>query len=129
MAYPVAPRFRNDSDSDDTEATPLTIQATASSSHHPLTVTRLVKRISALITALLPIQVELTEITSPTSSILTSGVLDTFSKVGGDFDEVVPFALLEAHRYFRKEERRNPADAGENECRSKRPVLHSPSPS
>jgi hypothetical protein len=44
-------------------------------------------------------------------------VIDAFSKIGGDFNHVLPFALLEARRYFKKEELRNPADAGENECR------------
>ncbi|KAM0786008.1 hypothetical protein ACM66B_006824 [Microbotryomycetes sp. NB124-2] len=84
---------------------------------HPRTVTRIVERIKALTLELLPIQVDLDEITSPVSSILTKDVVDAYSQIGGDFDSCVPFALLEARRYFRKQAYLNPSDSDENEGR------------
>ncbi|KAK4048507.1 Calcium channel yvc1 [Microbotryomycetes sp. JL201] len=84
---------------------------------HPRTVTRIVERIKALTLELLPIQVNLDEITSPVSSILTKDVVEAYSLVGGDFDKCVPFALLEARRYFRRQAYLNPSDSDENEGR------------
>ncbi|KAK4053593.1 Calcium channel yvc1 [Microbotryomycetes sp. JL221] len=84
---------------------------------HPRTVTRIVERIKALTLELLPIQVELDEITSPVSSILTKDVVEAYSLIAGDFDRCLPFALLEARRYFRKQAYLNPSDSDENEGR------------
>ncbi|GAA5971515.1 hypothetical protein JCM3765_001224, partial [Sporobolomyces pararoseus] len=84
---------------------------------HARTVSRIVTRIQALALELLPIQVDLEEITSPTSSILTKDVVEAFSKIAGDFDHCLPFALLQARRYFAIQQRINPADSDENEGR------------
>lgn len=84
---------------------------------HARTVSRIVTRIQALALELLPMQVDLEEITSPTSSILTKDVVDAFSKIAGDFDHCLPFALLQARRYFAIQQRINPADSDENEGR------------
>ncbi|GAA5842733.1 hypothetical protein JCM3766R1_005766 [Sporobolomyces carnicolor] len=84
---------------------------------HPKTVTRIVTRIQALCLELLPIQVDLAELTSPTSSILTKDAVDAFSKIAGDFDHCLPFALLQARRFFAIQQRINPADSDENEGR------------
>ena len=51
----------------------------------------IVKRIRALATRLLPVQVELDDISNATSTIITPEVIDAFGKCGGDFVEAVPF--------------------------------------
>jgi hypothetical protein len=84
---------------------------------HPRTVSRIVTRIQALTLELLPIQVDLDEVISPTSSILTKDAVDAYSKIAGDFDHCLPFALLQARRYFAIQQRINPADSDENEGR------------
>lgn len=84
---------------------------------HPKTVTRIVTRIQALALELLPIQVDLEEITSPTSSIITKECIEAFSQIAGDFDHCLPFALLQARRHFALQMRINPADSDENEGR------------
>ncbi|GAA6008524.1 hypothetical protein JCM11491_004508 [Sporobolomyces phaffii] len=84
---------------------------------HPRTVTRIVTRIQALALELLPIQVDLDEITSPTSSIITKECIDAFAQIAGDFDHCLPFALLQARRFFALQQRINPADSDENEGR------------
>ncbi|BGP17286.1 Calcium channel yvc1 [Rhodosporidiobolus nylandii] len=81
---------------------------------HPKTVQRIITRIQALTLELLPIQVDLDELTSPTSSILTKDVVEAYSVIAGDFAACLPFALLEARRYFREQQRLNPSDADEN---------------
>ncbi|GAA6052108.1 hypothetical protein JCM3770_006635 [Rhodotorula araucariae] len=81
---------------------------------HPKTVTRIVTRIEALTLELLPIQVDLDEITSPTSSIITKDVVEAFGSIAGDFHPCLPFALLEARRYFARQQRLNPSDSDEN---------------
>ncbi|BGP09070.1 Calcium channel YVC1 [Rhodotorula toruloides] len=82
--------------------------------YHPKTVLRVVTRIQALTLELLPIQVDLDDITSPTSSIITKDVIEAYSSVAGDFYDCLPFALLEARRYFARQQRINPSDADEN---------------
>ncbi|KAI5480689.1 calcium activated cation channel [Pseudohyphozyma bogoriensis] len=84
---------------------------------HPKTVARLIKRIRALTMELLPIQVDPDELMSPTSSIITAEVVESYSKIGGSFQHVVPFALLEARRYFRAMAYLNPSDSDENNGR------------
>lgn len=59
----------------------------------------------------------LDEIRSPTSSIITSDVVDAFGQIAGDFAPAVPFALLEARRFFARQAASNPADSDENHCR------------
>ncbi|GAA5874877.1 hypothetical protein JCM1840_003912 [Sporobolomyces johnsonii] len=85
--------------------------------YHPKTDTRIVTRIQALTLELLPIQVDLEELTSPTSSILTKDVVEAYSQIAGDFSHCLPFALLEARRYFHKQILLNPSDSDENESR------------
>ncbi|GAA5878176.1 hypothetical protein JCM8547_008364 [Rhodosporidiobolus lusitaniae] len=102
----------------DVEA-PIQIASSRNGKHHhyefhPRTVQRIVTRIQALTLELLPIQVDLDDLTSPTSSILTKEVIDAYAALAGDFYPCLPFALLEARRYFRKEQHNNPSDADEN---------------
>lgn len=82
--------------------------------YHPKTVLRIVTRIQALTLELLPIQVDLDDITSPTSSIITKDVVEAYSAIAGDFSDCLPFALLEARRYFARRQRADPSDADEN---------------
>ncbi|SCV72936.1 BQ2448_6861 [Microbotryum intermedium] len=85
--------------------------------YHPRTVTAIVRRIEALTLELLPIQVDLDELTSPVSGILTQQVVEAYSKIAGDFHQCLPFALLEARRYFRQQAYLNPSDSDENQGR------------
>ena len=57
------------------------------------------------------------EIRSPTSSIITKDVVKAYSQIAGDFAPAVPFALLEARRFFARQAASNPADSDENTCR------------
>lgn len=57
------------------------------------------------------------EIRSPTSSIITKDVVEAYSQIAGDFGPAVPFALLEARRFFARQAASNPADSDENTCR------------
>ncbi|WWC87828.1 uncharacterized protein L201_002720 [Kwoniella dendrophila CBS 6074] len=84
----------------------------------PDSVTKLVKRCRALILKLLPVEVELSQISDATSSIITPEVIEAFAKAGGDFGESVPFCLLRAKATFMKEANANPADYDENLCRA-----------
>lgn len=84
---------------------------------HPKTVTRIIIRIQALTLELIPIEVDLDEIRSPTSSIITKDVVEAYSQIAGDFAPAVPFALLEARRFFARQAASNPADSDENTCR------------
>jgi hypothetical protein len=56
-----------------------------------LIIAEIVKRIRALVTKLLPVQVELPDISDATSSIITPEVIEAFAKSAGDFSEAVPF--------------------------------------
>ncbi|OWZ56704.1 calcium activated cation channel [Cryptococcus neoformans var. grubii Br795] len=82
------------------------------------TITKLVKRCRAMVVKLLPVEVELSQITDATSSIITPQVITSFAKSGGDFGEAVPFALLRAKAMFMNEANKNPADYDENLCRA-----------
>lgn len=84
---------------------------------HPRTITRIVTRIQALTLELLPIQVDPNELMSPVSTIITKEVVEAYSKIGGDFQHCLPFALLEARRYFRNAAFADPSDSDENEGR------------
>lgn len=54
---------------------------------------------------------------SPVSTIITKEVVEAYSKIGGDFQHCLPFALLEARRYFRNAAFADPSDSDENEGR------------
>ncbi|WOO78518.1 Calcium channel YVC1 [Vanrija pseudolonga] len=82
------------------------------------TITKLVKRIRALTYRLLPVEVELNDITAATSSIITPEVVAAYAKAGGDFREAVPFCLLRARSTFLDEGSANPADYEESQCRA-----------
>lgn len=51
----------------------------------------LIKRIRALTCKLLPFQVELDEISKPTSRIITPKVVSAYSQAAGDFGEAVGY--------------------------------------
>ncbi|OJA19294.1 hypothetical protein AZE42_00451 [Rhizopogon vesiculosus] len=84
----------------------------------PDTLTKLVKRLRALTTTLLPVEVDEDSINDPTSRIITPNVISAFSDAAGDFVEALPYCLLRAHAEFMKEAYRNPADFGENRGRA-----------
>ncbi|WRT65647.1 uncharacterized protein IL334_002592 [Kwoniella shivajii] len=84
----------------------------------PDTITKLVKRCRALILRLLPVEVEVSDISDATSSIITPEVIEAFGQCGGDFGECIPFCLLRAKATFMKEAYANPADYDENLCRA-----------
>lgn len=58
------------------------------------------------------------DITSPTSSIITKDVTNTYIEAAGDFELAVPYALLMARQFFRIQAREVSG-----------PLLHSPVPS
>jgi hypothetical protein len=71
------------------------------------TVTKLVKRVRLMILKLIPVEVNLEDITDATSSIVSPGVVAAFAQAGGDFSEAVPFALMQARAQFLKEARQS----------------------
>lgn len=54
-------------------------------------------------TKLLPVEVEISDISDATSSIITPDVIDAYSKCGGDFIEAVPYWSV----YFQPFQSRN----------------------
>jgi len=71
------------------------------------TVTKLVQRVRLNILKLIPVEVDLEDITEATSSIVSPGVVAAFAQAGGDFSEAVPFALMQARAQFLKEARQS----------------------
>ena len=51
-------------------------------------------------------------------SVITHEVIDAFAKCGGDFADAVPYCLMEARRWFKRQSRIEPADFGEHLARS-----------
>ncbi|ORX33691.1 calcium activated cation channel [Kockovaella imperatae] len=92
--------------------------STKSMHPEPDTATKIVKRIRALVIKLLPVQVEIDQISDATSSIITPKVIEAFAKAGGDFAEAVPFCLLRARALFIREGYHNPPDYDECRCRA-----------
>ncbi|KAG1815632.1 uncharacterized protein BJ212DRAFT_230992 [Suillus subaureus] len=84
----------------------------------PDTLTKLVKRLKALATKLLPVEVDAKSIDDPTSRIITPKVISAFSDAAGDFVEALPYCLLRAHAEFMREAYLDPADFGENSGRA-----------
>ncbi|KAJ9094974.1 hypothetical protein QFC21_005767 [Naganishia friedmannii] len=74
----------------------------------PDTMTKIVKRIRVMTYKLLPVEVDVDDITDPTSSIVTPDVIKAYSKCGGDFAEAIPFCLLRAKATFLRDANRNP---------------------
>ncbi|WWD16556.1 hypothetical protein CI109_100983 [Kwoniella shandongensis] len=94
------------------------ILSTHSCNPEPDTITKLVKRCRALIIRLLPVEVEISDISDATSSIITPEVIKSFAQAGGDFGEAVPFCLLRAKATFTRDAYANPADYDENLVRA-----------
>ncbi|KAK4688082.1 hypothetical protein P7C73_g2044, partial [Tremellales sp. Uapishka_1] len=94
------------------------ILSTQSCLPEPDTISKLVKRIRALVTKLLPVEVDISDISDATSSIITPEVINSFAKCGGDFGEAVPFALLRAKATFLRDAYANPADYDEGMVRA-----------
>ncbi|KAG1761379.1 hypothetical protein EDD22DRAFT_897285 [Suillus occidentalis] len=84
----------------------------------PDTLTKLMKRLRALATKLLPVEVDEASINDPTSRIITPNVISAFSDAAGDFGEALPYSLLCARACFMREAYLNPADFGENRGRA-----------
>ncbi|KAH7916291.1 hypothetical protein BJ138DRAFT_1140008 [Hygrophoropsis aurantiaca] len=80
----------------------------------PDSLTKLVKRLRALINNLLPVEVDFKSINDPTSRVITPGVISAFTDAAGDFVDALPYCLLRARAEFRWDANRNPADHGEN---------------
>ncbi|KZP00161.1 calcium activated cation channel [Calocera viscosa TUFC12733] len=83
-----------------------------------VTVSRIVKRLRAMVLTLLPIEVEESRLIDSTTRIITPAVINSFGKAAGDFQEALPFCLLRARRTFEEEAQRNPADFDENMARA-----------
>ncbi|KAK8861535.1 hypothetical protein IAR55_002357 [Kwoniella newhampshirensis] len=94
------------------------ILSTHSCNPEPDTISKLIKRCRALVTRLLPVEVEISDISDATSSIITPEVIEAFAKAGGDFGEAVPFCLLRAKATFTRDAYANPADYDENLVRA-----------
>ncbi|KAH7100530.1 calcium activated cation channel [Auriculariales sp. MPI-PUGE-AT-0066] len=84
----------------------------------PDTITKLVMRVRALTFELLPIEVDLSSISGPSSPIVTPEVIQIYSDAAGDFRESLPYALLRARWMFVRDAHRNAADFDENICRA-----------
>ncbi|KAG2155006.1 uncharacterized protein EDB93DRAFT_1080810 [Suillus bovinus] len=84
----------------------------------PDTLTKLVKRLRALATKLLPVEVDHKSINDPTSRVITPNVISAFLDAAGDLVEALPYCLLRAHADFMREAYLNPADFGENRGRA-----------
>lgn len=84
----------------------------------PDTLTKLVKRLRALATKLLPVEVDEKSIDDPTSRIITPNVISAFSDAAGDFVDALPYCLLRARADFMLEAYLNTADFGENRGRA-----------
>ncbi|PAV21157.1 calcium activated cation channel [Pyrrhoderma noxium] len=79
----------------------------------PDTLTKLVKRLRALTFKLLPVQVEIKDLTTPTSRIISPHVIQTYLTAAGDFQEALPYCLLQARQSFMWDANHNPADYDE----------------
>jgi len=53
--------------------------------------TEIASRVQALANKLLPVEVEISNISDATSSIITPEVIKAFADAGGDFAEAIPF--------------------------------------
>ncbi|PPQ64620.1 hypothetical protein CVT24_008357 [Panaeolus cyanescens] len=84
----------------------------------PDTLSQLVRRLRALTLTLLPLEVEPSSITEPTSRIITPQVVSAFRAAAGDFTEALPYCLLRARAEFMWDADNNPADYGENLARA-----------
>ncbi|EJD01312.1 calcium activated cation channel [Fomitiporia mediterranea MF3/22] len=79
----------------------------------PDTVTKLIKRLRALTLKLIPVEVELKELTTPASRIISSHVISTYERAAGDFHEALPYCLLQARQSFMWDANHNAADYDE----------------
>ncbi|KAI5124740.1 hypothetical protein M0805_005375 [Coniferiporia weirii] len=84
----------------------------------PDTLTKLVKRLRALTLKLLPVVVSPKELIDPTSRIISPHVIATYERASGDFQETLPYCLLQARQSFMWDANHNPADYDENYCRA-----------
>ncbi|EJU06559.1 calcium activated cation channel [Dacryopinax primogenitus] len=88
------------------------------SNPNAVTISRIVKRLRAMILTLIPIEVEQHSLTDATSRIITPAVINTFGKAAGDFQEALPFCLLRARRTFWEQAQMSPADYDEHMARA-----------
>ncbi|KAG2349128.1 hypothetical protein BDR05DRAFT_956507 [Suillus weaverae] len=103
---------------DETDNEQASLISSQSMKPSPDTLTKLVKRLRALATKLLPVEVDEESIDDPTSRIITPNVISAFSDAAGDFVEALPYCLLRARADFMQEAHLNPADFGENRGRA-----------
>ncbi|KAG2060138.1 hypothetical protein BDR06DRAFT_948194 [Suillus hirtellus] len=104
--------------SDETDNEQASLVSSQSMKPSPDTLTKLVKRLRALVTKLLPVEVDYKSINDPTSRVITPNVISAFLDAAGDLDEALPYCLLRAHADFKREAYLNPADFGENTGRA-----------
>ncbi|KAG2013304.1 calcium activated cation channel [Coprinopsis cinerea AmutBmut pab1-1] len=84
----------------------------------PQTLTKLVRRLRALTLALLPLEVEPSEINVPTSRVITPQVIAAYRAAAGDFQDALPYCLLRARAEFMWDANHNYADYDENVARA-----------
>ncbi|KAG8952607.1 hypothetical protein FRC04_003968 [Tulasnella sp. 424] len=96
----------------------VSLVTTLSTHPAPDTVTKLIKRLRAMTLKLLPVQVETTTLVDPTSRVITPKVITAYSKAAGDFQDVLPYALLRARQSFMWDANANPSDYDENLARA-----------
>jgi hypothetical protein len=83
------------------ENTPDTSPLAPDTRVEPRKVSAIILRIHALVKKLLPVEVSEDSLKSP-DGLLNASVIASFVKAGGDFTDVVPFALLEAKKLFQQ---------------------------
>lgn len=109
----------------------VSLMTTLSTHPSPDTVTKLIRRLRAMTLKLLPVQVETSTLVDPTSRVITQNVVTAYSKAAGDFQDVLPYALLRARQTFMWDASSNPSDYDENLARAvacevlARKVVHS----
>ncbi|KZS98082.1 hypothetical protein SISNIDRAFT_481943 [Sistotremastrum niveocremeum HHB9708] len=78
------------------------------------TMTKLVKRIRAMTLKLLPVQVSVEDLSSPTSRYITPRVVEAYREAAGDFLEALPYALIRARQTFMTDAYYDASDYDEN---------------
>lgn len=68
---------------------------------HPKTVNSIIRRVRLLVIKLVKDEIEEESLTGK-EGILNNSVVDSFGRIAGDFDVVVPYALLESKKLFKR---------------------------
>lgn len=84
---------------------------------HPAVITALIRRVRLLLIKLIDHEVDEDNITS-SEGIVDANVVAAFHRLGGDFGDAVPYALLEARKLFEKDMDKQPLDQEVNRGRA-----------